>query len=212
MHKTRFLGLILAGMVLAAGSAQAALLSVTGGDNTQTIDSSFSLGAETGLALGAPLIAFNTANAGSGGLSLTGPGKVTFEFLGSEADFTNTFEVSGGQIFSNLTSLVGDTANLSLPAGLIQFALLTSGGGVPKAAVNGGPISTGVAFAFAAISDNSVLLLFDDGGGGDRDLDDLAVKISVSQVPLPAAVWLMLSALLGLVSFARIRRKGGTTA
>jgi hypothetical protein len=29
---------------------------------------------------------------------------------------------------------------------------------------------------------------------------------------LPAAVWLMLSALLGLVSFSRIRRNGTTTA
>jgi hypothetical protein len=210
--KIKFLGLILAGMVLVAGSAQAALLSVTGGDNTQTIDASFSLGAETGLALGAPLTAFNTANAGSGGLSLSGPGKLTFEFLGSEANFTNTFEVAGGQIFSNLSSLLGDTAELSLPGGLLEFALLTSGGGTPRAGVNGGPISAGVAFAFAAISDTSVVLLFDDGGFGDKDLDDFAVKISVSQVPLPAAVWLMLSALLGLVSFARIRRTGGTAA
>ena len=209
--KIRFLGLILAGMVLAAGSAQAALLSVTGGDNTQTIDGTFSLGAETGLALGAPLIAFNTANAASGGLSLTGPGKLTFEFLGSEATFTNTFQVGGGELFSNASTVPGSTSSIALPAGLVDFLLTTSGGG-GGSAQNGGPITSPLAFAFAAISDSSVILLFDDGGFGDKDLDDFAVKISVSQVPLPAAVWLMLSALAGLVSFSRIRRTGATTA
>lgn len=209
--KIRFLGLILAGMVLVAGSAQAALLSVTGGDNTQTIDGTFSLGAETGLALGAPLIAFNTANAASGGLSLTGPGKLTFEFLGSEATFTNTFQVGGGELFSNASTAPGSTSSIALPAGLVDFLLTTSGAG-GGSAKNGGPITSPLAFAFAAISDSSVILLFDDGGFGDKDLDDFAVKISVSQVPLPAAVWLMLSALLGLVSFSRIRRSGATTA
>jgi hypothetical protein len=48
-------------------------------------------------------------------------------------------------------------------------------------------------------------VLFDDSGSG-HDFDDLAVKISVSAVPLPAAAWLLISAILGLVSFSRIRR------
>lgn len=211
MIKIKFLGLILAGIVLVAGSAQAALLSVTGGDNTQTIDASFSLGAETGLALGAPLIAFDTANAGSGGLSLTGPGKLTFEFLGSEASFTNTLQVAGGEIFSNVGTLAGATSSIAFPAGLVDFLLTTTGNGGASAA-NGGPITAPLSFAFAAISDTSLILLFDDGGFGDKDLDDFAVRVSVSQVPLPAAVWLLLSAMLGLVSFSRIRRNDAGTA
>lgn len=210
--KIKVLGLIFAGMVLAAGSAQAAVLSVTGGDGTRTIDNTFSLGAETGLALGAPLIAFDSTNALSGGLSLSGPGKLTFEFLGSEAVFANTLQVSGGEIFANNGGTApGSTASFSLPGGFVDF-LLTTAGGSGGSARNNGPITSPLAFAFASISDSSVILLFDDGASGDRDLDDFAVKISVSQVPLPAAVWLMLSALLGLVSFSRIRRTGATTA
>ena len=52
----------------------------------------------------------------------------------------------------------------------------------------------------------SFIALFNDGGT-DGDFDDFAVKISVSPVPLPPAVWLFISAILGLVSFTRIRRE-----
>ena len=120
-------------------------------------------------------------------------------------------QIGGGELFSNASTVPGSTSSIALPAGLVDFLLTTSGGG-GGSAQNGGPITSPLAFAFAAISDSSVILLFDDGGFGDKDLDDFAVKISVSQVPLPAAVWLMLSSLAGLVSFSRIRRTGATTA
>lgn len=211
MIKIKFLGAMLAGIMLVAGSAQAAVLSVTGGDNTRTIDNTFSLTPETGLTLGAPLITFNSGNAASGGLSLVGPGTLTFEFLGSDAVFTNTLQVAGGEIFSNIGTLVGATSSIALPDGLVDFLFTTTGDG-SGSAQNGGPITSPLSFAFAAISDTSLILLFDDGASGDRDLDDFAVRVSVSQVPLPAAVWLLLSAVLGLVSFSRIRRSDAGTA
>lgn len=202
---------MLAGIMLVAGSAQAAVLSVTGGDNTRTIDGTFSLGAETGLALNAPLIAFDAGNAASGGLSLVGPGTLTFEFLGSDATFTNTLRVAGGEIFSNDAASAGATSSIALPNGLVDFLFTTTGNG-GGSAQNGVSITSPLAFAFASITDTSLILLFDDGAFSDSDLDDFAVRVSVSQVPLPAAVWLMLSALLGLVSFSRIRRSDAGTA
>lgn len=201
---------MLAGIMLVAGSAQAAVLSVTGGD-ARAIDGTFSLGAETGLALNAPLTAFDAGNAASGGLSLVGPGTLTFEFLGSDATFTNTLRVAGGEIFSNIGTLAGATSSIALPDGLVDFLFTTTGNG-GGSAQNGVSITSPLAFAFASITDTSLIMLFDDGAAGDTDLDDFAVRVSVSQVPLPAAVWLMLSALLGLVSFSRIRRSDAGTA
>jgi hypothetical protein len=209
--KTKVIGLVVAGFMLSAASAQAAVLSVIGGDNTQTIESNFSLTAQTGLAIGAPLIAFNTANAATGGLFLSGPGTLSFEYLGKEAAFTNVFYTGGSPLFTT-ASVPGTTSSSAFPSGLVDFVLTTSGGGLPGAAVNGGPITGALSFAFAAVSSNSVILLFNDGGFNDTDRDDLALRVSVSQVPLPAAAWLLLSAILGLVSFSRIRRKSAQTA
>lgn len=44
---------------------------------------------------------------------------------------------------------------------------------------------------------------FDDSGSGDGDFDDLV--FAGSQVPVPGAVWLLGSAMLGLVGFRRAR-------
>jgi hypothetical protein len=209
--KTKLFGLILAGLVLIGGAAQAAVLSVTGGDATQTLGAAFSLNATTGLSAGSPITVFNAGNAGSGGLSVAGsPGKLTFEFLGSEAGFIDAFYVNSVLTFLNTVTPVGATSTVFQGPGLINLVATTSGGGIPGSAANGGPITGALSLAYAAITDTSLILLFEDGAGVDHD--DLAVRVTVSQVPLPAAAWLLISAVLGLVSFARIRRSGTQTA
>jgi len=50
---------------------------------------------------------------------------------------------------------------------------------------------------------NYVLAWEDLPGGGDRDFNDLVVEASVAPVPIPAAVWLFGSGLLGLIGIAR---------
>lgn len=47
--------------------------------------------------------------------------------------------------------------------------------------------------------------MFNDGGG-DRDYDDMVVRMEVSPVPVPAALPLLASALGGLGFFARRRQ------
>jgi hypothetical protein len=56
---------------------------------------------------------------------------------------------------------------------------------------------------------NTYLLGWEDlAGGGDRDFNDMGVLVSsVAPVPLPAAVWLMLSGLLGVGAVARRRNR-----
>lgn len=204
--KMRLFGLAFAGLMLAAGSPQAAVLSVTGGTPT-ALQSNFSLTAETGLANDGTVTVdvFNSDDDGFG-LSLDSPATLKFEYLGSEASFVNTFDL-GGQIFSNTASIVGATATAAVGMGLVPFKFTTSGSG-GQDAFNGGPIPAiaQLSIAFADLGDGSFVALFNDCCGSDSDYDDLAVRISVSEVPLPPAVWLLLSAILGLVSFSRIRR------
>lgn len=207
--KCKILGLLVAGMMMAAGSAQAAIFSVTGG-GASTLPSGFDL-TIPGLSAGDSITIFDSGDPGGFGLVLSEPDTLTFEFLGSESQFTNTFAAGGGDLFSTDSTPVGTTAQVAFGGGLdflVDFVLSSSGGG---SAANGGPISPGLSFAFANITDTSVILLFDDGGFG-TDFDDMAIKVSVSQVPLPPAVWLLISAILGLVSFSRIRRKTSQAA
>lgn len=209
--KSKLFGLIFAALLLAGGVAQAApVLTVDGGTATTigaNIDSSFDLGAETGLSNASNIQLFNSATVGAFGVSASELAQVTFEFLGKEAVFLNTFQV-GGNVFQNGTTAPGTTFSANLD-GLLPFVLTSLGAG--KTALNGGPIDSPLQYAVAILSETSVIVLFDDGAPG-IDLDDMAIKISVSQVPLPPAVWLLISAILGLVSFSRIRRNGTQSA
>jgi hypothetical protein len=212
--KRKIFGSILAGLMLIAGSAQAAVLSLdTTGSIAGNLDSSFDSTASGGLVSDGQAITIYDGPLANptGGLQVVGgSADLTVTYLGKEAGFTNTFNL-GGELFNT-----GTTApNTSLPvlgvgAGIIDFLFHSSGGGGVDA-VNGGPIPAGVSIAFADLGGGAFLALFNDPGQ-DVDWDDMVVKIQVSQVPLPPAVWLLISAILGLVSFTRIRRSEARTA
>jgi len=202
--KIRFIGVVLAGIMVASTAAQAATLQVLPPPGATTInaagDAPFDLSAETGLNPNtSPIYIFNSATVGAFGLSLSDAANLTFTYLGKDASFTNTFTTTGGA-FS--TGAANPSFSDDYLAGFVDFVLGSSGGGT---ATNNGAISSPLQFAIAALSDTSVIVLFDDGGQG-TDFDDMAIRVDVSQVPLPPAVWLLLSAILGLVSFTRIRR------
>jgi hypothetical protein len=208
--KMKFLGPILAGLMLIGGTAQAAVLNVTGGTSTTigaASTSGFDLGGTTGLNAASAITLFNSGTLGSFGLSVLPGANVTFEYLGKEAGFVNTFTAGANTFKTDGTTALNSTFSGNFASGPLGFAFTSSGGG---SAANGGPISANLAYAVAALSANSVIVLFDDGGAG-TDFDDMAVKVSVSAVPLPAAAWLLISAVLGLVSFSRIRRNGPQT-
>jgi hypothetical protein len=215
--KTKLLGLIFAGILLAAGPASAAVvsLSVSGGSGS-TLPSSFgSFPPISGLVTPGvtPITEFNTANAATGGLQVSNPGIVHFQYVGFDASYQNSFGSGLTTLFTTAGSAVGDTAQIvASGAGLVPFFFHTNGGGTPAGtANNGGPITSPLSVAFADLGDGSFLALFNDGGGSptdDKDYNDMIVRVSVSPVPLPAAAWLLISAVLGLVSFSRIRRNG----
>lgn len=121
-------------------------------------------------------------------------------FLGKEAGAQNYAFSLGGTI-SNWDA-IGSSYITYVSAGTLDFSFSSNLGTV---ASNDGTFVGDAAIGFSSIYDNgkTVYAFFDDSGAnGDRDFDDMVVRISV--VPLPAGGLLLLTALGG---FAAARRK-----
>src|SRR5262249_35810817 len=119
----------------------------------------------------------------------------------------NNHSTAPGTSFTALYSLSGG------PPSLVPFLFHTVDGGNLNA-INGGPIANGlhVAFFYGNALHSIVYAFFDDGGAGpDADYDDMVVKIeafnAALQAPIPSALVLFGSALLGLTVLGRRRRK-----
>ncbi|MEL6838754.1 MAG: VPLPA-CTERM sorting domain-containing protein [Pseudomonadota bacterium] len=140
-----------------------------------------------------------------------GPAEVTYTYLGAEAGNSNFAAVIGGGIFFNrggLRSTPGEQVTVTQEtSGLLDFAFGTYS---PLRAIglflNNGvafPGSSNFAMGFIQIDVNSFYVLFDDIARGDRDFDDIAVRIDVAPVPIPAGGLLLLSALAGALVLRR---------
>lgn len=136
---------------------------------------------------------------------------VTYTFLGAEAGHRNYSASFGGRDFYNRgvnASTPGAQATaVQAVSGLLDFAFGTY---APRWArgefQNNGlanPASANYAMGFIRISANSFYVLFDDIASGDRDFDDMAVRIDVAAVPLPAGALLLISAFAGAFMLRR---------
>jgi hypothetical protein len=217
---------------LAIGAAQAVTFSIVGGDTVNyEIGNGFAPFDPNGgpigdLPNGTSITVFDSvntagANAGKVGLFMD-PGNVVlkFTYMGSEAGFSNSsaasFSFAGNELFSNKTAAVGDSklkvfgegaGNSLMP---FLFKSITNSG---AEAVNGGPISSSVKMAFVVLGLDIAYALFEDtGSGGDNDFDDMVIRIQAgppgagNEVPLPPAIILFGSALVGLTWLSRRRR------
>ncbi len=141
----------------------------------------------------------------------TGLAQVTYTYLGAEAGNSNFAAVFGGGEFFNrggLRSTPGEQITVTQQgSGLLDFAFGTY---APLRALgiffNDGlalPGSSNFAMGFIQIDLNSFYVLFDDIARGDRDFDDIAIRIDVAAVPIPAGGLLLLSALAGALVMRR---------
>jgi hypothetical protein len=120
---------------------------------------------------------------------------------GSSGTFFTSLSPSGDGIFTSPN--VYFSAGMS-PVGFKdqinggQYTLFT------EAALNQGGLANGLIFQ---ISPTHYIVAFEDGAGagslGDQDYNDLVLNISTSAVPIPAAVILLGSGLLGMVGLRR---------
>jgi len=157
-----------------------------------------------------PFVAEPFALTLDGVLETTGAGTLTFEYLGYEAGWTNSFIVGGSSCFQTGSSAVGATCNAATSGGSLDFQLWTSMGTAnPGAAIwnNLSPPGSILSYRIGLIEEapNTFLILWDDSDAQEGDdYDDLGVRVTFqpTSVPEPDAFGLMLAGLVGAAGFA----------
>lgn len=159
---------------------------------------------------GQPASVTGTYTSGSLGtlVALTG-GTFSATYLGQESGYDNKFkflDIAGLKLTEG--DALGKTISMVVGAGVLDFKFWDNHGGY---VINGGWISGYSSFAILAGQSNAYgnfdyILGFNDGYSGDADFDDFVVGVNLSPVPLPAAVWLFGSALIGFMFVSNRRR------
>ena len=214
-----------AGVAIAgfATSSSAATLGFIGGDSVASVPGNFGALRDingpvaTPATLTAPLTLFDGTASLFDGLTVMGGDtvKVTLTYLGFEAGNLNigaSLEAIG-QSFTTTTSAMGDSISFLQDGGtgigsLVSLAFNSqSNGNTVCGVVNGDYAGNPCQVAFSSIfSDGkSTYAMFGDGAG-DSDLDDMVLRIDVSEVPLPAAAWLMLAGIGSLGAMRRLKK------
>lgn len=179
---------ILAVATLAAPLAQAASFTFTGG-TAGVLPGDFNPApAAPGATPGASVLL-------NGTLGLTAAGRVTYTYFGTEAAYSNRFLAGGSQLFANHSGAFAPVERI-VGAGPLDFAFSTTS--PAQTVANGSSQGSWGSIALLKISDKSVYALFNDGAIVDADYDDMVVRMDVAPVPLPAAAWLLMTALGGL--------------
>jgi len=149
-------------------------------------------------------------------LETTGPGVLTFEYLGFEAGYANSFLFDGNPCFRTGSSTEGDTCSGATSGGAIDFQFWSNLETADFDAVvwdNLSPPGSILSYSVGVIQEgtNQFLLLWDDSGKGpDDDYDDLGVRVTfrpLEQVPEPTSMAIMLAGMAGLAGMRRRQRQ-----
>ena len=147
-------------------------------------------------------------------LETTGPGTITFEYLGFEASYTNSFFFNDELCFRTGVSAEGATCGGTVSGGPLDFEFWSSLKSPNLDTVvwdNQSPPGSIQDYSVGLIQegDNQFLLLWDDSGKKkDDNHDDLGIRVTfrpLEQVPEPTSMAVMLAGLAGLAGLRRKR-------
>ena len=145
-------------------------------------------------------------------LSVDQDGSVTFYYIAAESSFTNSFHSGSDSMTENNDAFNFngyDSITINVSAGDVldfSFQSATASAMTPVDNASGNNLEglgimsgDGMSELVLGYNDNITLT----GPGMDADYDDMLVRAEFSAVPVPAAVWLFGSGLLGLIGIAR---------
>jgi hypothetical protein len=147
-------------------------------------------------------------------LETTGPGTITFEYLGFEASYTNSFFFNDELCFRTAVSVEGATCGGTVSGGALDFEFWSRLKGPNLDTVvwdNQSPPGSIQDYSIGLIQEgeNQFLLLWDDSGKKkDDNHDDLGIRVTfrpLEQVPEPTSMAVMLAGLAGLAGLRRKR-------
>lgn len=215
-----------ASLLLLAGAAHAASLKIVDGGAAGGLTAGTIPGGTSSNDLLAPLGLTNPLGGYYGAaIELVGSGMVTAEFFGFEASYKNDFNFNGSEIFTNGGGVGGVQVGFPiasytsglLGAGLLNFSFDITPNAVAQPGVtftiaNGDENTNPLRGFFASVDGasgatigSSIWLFLDDGGSNaDDNHDDMAIRLTATPVPVPAAGLLLLA---GLGGFAALKRR-----
>jgi hypothetical protein len=156
-----------------------------------------------------------------GYIQLDESAQILVEYFGKEARYTNSFTLDGNTLTTGADEAAAEGLSSFLTgplSGVLDFSFLVDNF-TSTESVNNGSANENVGFSpnfFASVAGDgsatagsSLWLFLDDGGGNnDDDFDDMAVRLTVTAVPAPPAIWLLGTAVAGLA----FRRFGSSKA
>lgn len=139
---------------------------------------------------------------------------ITFEFLGSESWYNDSFSFNGSTLVTEFNNGAPPLNNFGAPINLgttlwnsaLFPALFTSSGGTPAAPGQFGFavfLPTGV--GAGSYQTNVLYFGYDDFQGGDDNHDDIIIRATITSVPEPTT-WALMAAGIAAVGFSMRRR------
>ncbi|MCG6900905.1 MAG: VPLPA-CTERM sorting domain-containing protein [Gammaproteobacteria bacterium] len=209
-RKSKLITTVCAGAITLAASLSANAAFVFSGDSQNLPITGNSFNSNLGSK------GFNEMSTGAQ-LSVDMDGTVTFYYIAAESKYTNSFKSgSSSTMTENNDSFNWDgwqSFSINVAAGeILDFRFTSATASALTPVDNASDTNLHGLGIMTSSSTSDLVLAYNDnyrntGPGMDSDFDDMLVRAEFTVVPVPAAVWLFGSGLIGLIGLARHRKQ-----